>query len=311
MYQKDRSFSILFISFVSMLIALNTAIANNEAEKIDEEVLKSVYSASTIMEVNYGEGEGEVKFRNVKGHPPGGPTSFAVTENYIYILDPLKDLVHIFDHNGNYIDEFYTRGPGDIVVDKKGTIYILGSIETIYEYNSKFVLVDEYRIPSYCLGELCLDKSEEICVRVCALGHDKPFSDGSKYYLPKSGTLKSYKEVRGASSPPSLNNYKILFTLNDTGQKVSIKSEKFIGSADFMGRDIEGNSYFLIEYLLFSDVEVEIRKYDANSKLIALIPFESDDIAYPDRKRILDRNGSIYHMRLLEDKLIIQKWTYK
>lgn len=269
--------------------------------------LVEVYDVSTIIELSYGESDGRVGLLFGRQDVQAvGPLSFAVTAGQIYVLDTVNERVSVFDRNGQFQRSIPMGYGTDLVVKRDGTIYMLNSGESVViEYQPHSGSQIRHPIPYNFLADLKLDREENVSVRV---------SDEEIYSIAQS-VSKVGTRVSGESySCRILDNYTGAITDNQTGKEIQVSTTQVFGSITCLGTDRHGNIFVIVEKLLPADVisvEKEVQKYTSTGELVATIPVAIDYVAHPIRELIIDDDGNVYHLRPLQDRLLIQQWHHR
>jgi len=291
------------VMFVLLIISsvYGLAIYQQSRETSSNFSKEGQYEKFTILKLGYGNETGKVGL--IEGGEdvlPSGPESFAVTDAKIYILDTVNERVQIFHRDGKFDHAILNMRGSDMVVKNGGTVFVFDpSLNTVLEYQPVTSSMARYRIPGNFVGSLEFDENNNLNVRI---SEEKVYTlnmpDGKfeSRTVPERYTYEKIDERRR----------KIV-----EKQLVVATDVNILGSIEYLGDGPSKSMFVIVEELLPAreiHVKKEIRWYDSNGRLKDFIPIEIDYVAHPTRELILDEKGNIYHLRPLQNHLLVEQW---
>jgi len=298
-----RTIILLFFIIVSFAIH-----AQNDSIKELQNYVKK-----TILELNYGENSDNVGIVRVAGG--NGASSFAIYDNKIFIMDNVNARILVFQKNKLY-RTINNVTAIDILINKRGKLFALNNLEEYIDVYSDYKLAFHLKIPISHgnLINLSIDKNNNVYFR-------ELFTKNNAVYIVDSNIIKSSKPIT------DLLNYSIstdrkkgsaTITHNINKKSIEFKQPGKNVGIEYIGEDENLNSYFRIGFDGLTaegkiKVDFEIRKYNNNLNLLSIIKLKTYSAAPYDIKRnlLIDKEGNIYYMEALEDKLVIYKWNIK
>lgn len=259
-------------------------------------------NGSTIkLELKVDEANG-ISYTNYDG-TEYGPSSFALSNNYIYLLDSNKKLIYQCKDNKilNKIDINFIEYPIDIRVIKNKIWVLDRENSIIYLLNIDGKLIKEKELKNTINSPaLLLDYyGDEYLIKDI---------NNNVYEIDDNLNIKLCSNIN--EKVKRVNNKKGVILFNNRKSDININFNELFGTIKVLHED-NNNTYINVEEVLDAPiitVEQTVRKYDQKGNLlgIARIPLELY-YAYPERFVDVDNNGNIYALVETKDNIEVIK----
>ncbi|MDW8101185.1 MAG: hypothetical protein RML36_17065 [Anaerolineae bacterium] len=238
---------------------------------------------------------------------PQGPEAFTVSpDGTIYVLDSVNQRIYIVKEQKDIltIEISGVLYPRDILW-ASGSLYVLDDSNRILNYSVEGFLLGEYRLPTgidaHQVYKLATSDSR---VKIWAQNYHE-FDLG---FLPSSVDLE--KQIGPGILAPDGKRWIAMYSgwtqgilmTTDGSAEITIEANGLFGSARLVGFDKEGNIYVLVEDLYDEapdklGVEMTIRKYAPNGKLLGVARLPSEEFVMPPTRPVeVTEDGKVYAM---------------
>lgn len=259
---------------------------------------QGAYFHTTLFSAGYGAAQAELGYVAAASEIlPSGPTSFAVVDGTVYILDRVKGRVAKFDMSGNYVGEILRFTGTDFAVTPGGSIVEFDAA------NDAVIEHDSAGLPGKP-QPMRLSAGETGSVLMPALPSPlAPLLDPSTRTFAPSGasqwTLTKSDDHAGTVKS------------SIAGSTFQVTTGSTFGSMGFIGTDRAGNLFLRVEQLtgVEPDVIVEVRKYATDGTLLATMPIDFAYAVQPVRDVVVDDLGNVYQLRPLATAVVVEKWS--
>lgn len=241
-------------------------------------------SVPAAVELPYGTADGEIGFEpGGTDTIPRGPLSFAVSEDgSLLVLDTVNGKLKRFEANGALLDVVDSVGV-DLLVDAVGKTVTVASASQLVTYSLELRQVSVIET-----------------------------TNGGEILQKLTTAMPDGNEVAPSRTHPVcrlVNSHEAEIAIGE--KTIRFHTDGNLGSASCLGADGSGNVFIATELLDAVDgvlnVTKAVHQISADSRVLATLPVDIDYAAYPLRELVM-KDGVVYHMRPLTDRLRIEAW---
>jgi len=283
---------------------------------------QEIYTSQEILSATWGNASDQIGLiEGMEERLPVGPASFAVDDNgSIYILDvvnqKMKKGEHQFPERGRLVSNIHVEKDGiDIAVDLEKSIFVLYP-----KYLEKYAPIDgrllkKYRVASGdgVISGIIAHKKGVLSI---ITGDQKSYniqevkrSSQSHQFISKSGIRSTFTTCSYVTK--KINKHKGIVKNLTSNSEFEVNADNPLASIVFIDTDKLNNIFISVETFLGGptvNVKREIRKYNQNGELLAILNLDMNYHTFPNKDIVIDKNGNIYQMQPLAGGVKILKW---
>lgn len=231
-----------------------------------------IYASSILFSLPYGNAQNQIGKDD--SHEGYSASSFAYDidtsgNSNLLIADVANAHIKRFDMQGKFLSEIADVAASDIILDNARNIYAFDSTDVIFKFDPSGKKIDTFTAPNF-RGPLNLDLGGRVYLW---------YPDDSVHFVNTS--------LRGSPKLPP-----------------------FPGQV--FGTDKNGNYYSLVDEVLPGEiitVIMYVNQYSPDGTLTNSFAVPVEEFYHPTRQFSVDRDGIIYQLLPLQDKLYIVKWA--